>query len=157
MVKANNDAGKDDARLALEILALSEAIYRELKLSIPPEWLASDMTVAQLRVMLFLHEEGPSRMGTIASSLGITISTATGIVENLVRKGLVERNDDPNDRRLVICTLSPRGQGLINRVWTAGQESMAQLITGLSHEELTKAAEVAGFLLDNVRAKGKGD
>lgn len=148
-MKPNKDR-QDSEILVRHILKLAEDIYRAIKPGIPPEWLTSDLTVAQLRVLLILHTEGASRMSTIATSIGIALSTATGIVDNLVKKGLVIRKADPEDRRLVICSLSPEGQETINRLWTLGQFQMEKLLYGLSLEELKKADEVAEILLGNV-------
>jgi DNA-binding MarR family transcriptional regulator len=144
---------QDSQTLVQHILELAEDIYRALRPSVPPEWLTSDLTVAQLRVLLVLYTEGPSRMSSIASSIDIAVSTATGIVDNLVRKGLVTRGADPEDRRLVICSLSTQGQEMIKRLWALGQFQMEKLLQGLSLEQLKKAAEVAEFLLHNVTMK----
>jgi len=152
-MRPNNAPEQGNETLIRHILKLSEDIYRTIKLSVPSEWLTSDMTVAQLRVLLILHADGPSQMSFIASSLGIAVSTATGIVDNLVRKGLVTRGADPEDRRLVICMLSPQGQETINRMWILGQSQMKRLLQGLSVEQLKKASEVAEFLLANVTSK----
>ena len=91
MSTPNNNENQDSKTLVTQILKLSEDIFQAIKLSIPPEWLSSDMTVAQLRVLLLLHTEGPSRMSSIATTLGIAVSTATGIIDNLVKKDLVIR------------------------------------------------------------------
>jgi DNA-binding MarR family transcriptional regulator len=144
---------QDSQALIRHILKLAEDIYRLIKLSVPPEWLTSDLTVAQLRILLVLYTEGPSRMSSIASSIGIAVSTATGIVDNLVKKELLIRSDDPEDRRLVICALSPRGQETINRLWAMSQFQIENLLQGLSLEQLKKAAEVAEFLFHNVKTK----
>jgi DNA-binding MarR family transcriptional regulator len=152
-MKPNKALGQDSETLVRHILNLAEDIYRAVKPSVPPEWLTSDMTVAQLRVLLVLYSEGPSRMSSIASSIGITVSTATGIVDNLVKKGLVIRGTNPEDRRVVICTLSPQGRETINRLWALGQFQIEKLLRGLSLEQLKKAAEVAEFLLGNVTSK----
>jgi DNA-binding MarR family transcriptional regulator len=140
---------QDRQALIQHILKLSEEIYNMLIPSLPREWLESDVTVAQLRVLLVLHTEGPSRMGSIASAIGVALSTATGIVDHLVRKGLVLRDADPQDRRLVICKLSPEGQELANRLWTWGQSQIEQLLESLTEEQLRKAAEVTEFLHSN--------
>jgi DNA-binding MarR family transcriptional regulator len=92
-------------------------------------------------------------MSSIASTIGIAVSTATGIVDNLVKKGLVTRSDDPEDRRLVICTLSPPGHETINRMWTMSQFQIENLLQGLSPEQLKKVDEVAELLLNNVTTK----
>ena len=149
-MKPNNYTEQDGKTLVRHILKLSNDIFLAIKLSIPPEWLAPDMTVAQLRVLLLLHTEGASRMGSIASAIGTTISTTTGTVDILVKKELVVRRDDPEDRRLVICELSQQGREMINLMWASGQQQMEKLLHGLSLEELRKADEVAEILLRNV-------
>jgi DNA-binding MarR family transcriptional regulator len=140
---------QDRQALIQHILKLSEEIYNMLIPSLPREWLESDITVAQLRVLLVLHTEGPSRMSSIASAIGVALSTATGIVDHLVRKDLVLRDADPQDRRLVICKLSPEGQELANRLWTWGQSQIEKLLESLTAEQLQKAAEVTEFLHSN--------
>jgi DNA-binding MarR family transcriptional regulator len=150
----NSLENPDGKTLVKQILKLSEDIFQAIKLGIPAEWLVSDMTVAQLRVLLLLHTGGQSRMSSIAANLDIAVSTATGIIDNLVKKELVTRGDDIEDRRVVICALSPKGQEIINRIWAQGQLQMKKLLHGLSIEQLQKAKEVAEFLLVNVKLQG---
>ena len=153
MLTTNNKRERYIKTLISQILNLSEDIFQTVKLSLPPEWLTSDMTVAQLRVLLLLHTEGQSRMSSIASNLGIAVSTVTGITDNLVKKELVIRQDDPEDRRVVICSLSMKGQKIMNRIWIQGQLQMKKLLNGLSAEQLEKAKEVAEILLLNAKAQ----
>ncbi len=137
------------------ILKLADDIYRVIKFSVPPEWLASNMTVAQLRVLLLIHSEGHIRMSAIAAALGVKEATATGIVNNLVKKEFVTRQEDPEDRRLVICSLSSLGEATMISMWALGQSKMQQMLQGLTTEQLKKAEEVAVFLLANVISKSK--
>jgi len=137
-------------RLVRQILQRAEDIYNMLSPGIPAEWFSSDLTVAQLRVLLVLQSSGASRMSDIASILDVALPTATGIVDKLVKKDLVIREADPQDRRLVICRLSNAGQELINRLWTSGQFQMERLLNGLNEEELEKASEVTEMLFNNL-------
>jgi len=155
MLTPNINRKNDSKNLVKQILYASENIFQVMGITIPPEWLMTDMTVAQLRVLLLLHTEGPSRMSSIAATLGIAVSTATGIIDNLVRKELVIRSADTEDRRVVICGLSPRGQEIINSIWIYGQLQMKKLLNGLSPEQLEKAKEVAEMLLQNAKAQSK--
>lgn len=139
--------------LVRQILKISEDIFNSIPINIPMEWLSSDFTIAQLRVLLVLQVQGASRMGSIASALEIALPTATGIVDNLVKKDLVVRETDPQDRRLVICKLSPEGQNLINRLWRSGRFQMENLLDGLTLQQLEKAADVAQILFNNVSRK----
>ena len=133
-----------------EILDLSEKIFATIPVTIPSEWFSSDATIAQLRILLLLHMQHSARMSSIASELGIALPTATGIVDNLVKKDLVVRETDPGDRRVVICKLSSAGQLFVNKIWVSGQSEMERLLDGLSIEQLEKAAEVADILYQNV-------
>jgi DNA-binding MarR family transcriptional regulator len=133
-----------------QILQRAEDIYNMLSPGIPVEWFSSDLTVAQLRVLLVLQSTGSSRMSDIALTLDVALSTATGIVDKLVKKELVIREADPHDRRLVICRLSPTGQDIMNRLWSSGQFQMERLLDGLNEEELERAAEVAEMLFNNL-------
>jgi len=132
------------------ILKLSEDIYNKLTPGFPAEWLSSDLTVAQLRIMLLLRSEGPLRMGSIASITGTALSTVTGIVDNLIKKDLVLRDVDPNDRRVVLCKLSSEGQKLMDMLWAQGRQQIKKLLRGLNLKELRDAARVAEFLLENI-------
>ncbi len=152
-MKPNEIPKQEDETLVQHVLKLAEDIYRAIGPGLPSEWLTSDVTVAQLRVLLVLYTEGPVQMSSVASSLGIALSTATGIVDNLVRKGLVVRGASPEDRRLVICTLSAQGQETVSRLWALGRFQVKRLLEGLTPEQLRKAAEVAEFLLVNVTSK----
>lgn len=143
---------KEHQILIKQILKIAEEIFQEVKPIIPSEWLTSDVTVAQLRVLLVLYAKGPIRMSFIASYIGIAISTATSIVDNIVKKGLVIRSDDPEDRRLVVCKLSPKGQKLINHLWMLGRGQIEKLLQGLTLEQLKKAGEVAGFILSSAKS-----
>lgn len=146
----NDSPEKKSGTLMDSILDLSDDIFRAVKLSIPPDWLSSDMTLAQLRLLLFLHTEGPCRMSAIATYLGTTMPTITGTVDLLVKKGLAARRDDPSDRRLVIVELSPSGVSMMDEMWALGRAQMKKLLRGLSTEELKKAQEVAEILFRNV-------
>jgi DNA-binding MarR family transcriptional regulator len=152
MVQPNN---QERRKLIKRILKLSEAIFQEVKPIIPSEWLTSDVTVAQLRVLLVLYAKGSSRMSAIASYIGIAISTATSIVDNLVKKRLVVRSNDPEDRRLVICELSREGQILISRLWMLGRVQLERLLQGLDLKQLKKAADVADFILSSASSANK--
>jgi DNA-binding MarR family transcriptional regulator len=145
---------KEKHRLIRRILNQSDKIYRNLNPTFSLEWLSSDITVAQLRVLLALNTAGPSRMTDIATILGVSLPTTSGVIDKMVKKELVIRESDPSDRRLVICRLSDEGQEVINKLWAGGRFQMERLLSGLSIDQMKKAAEVTDFLLDNL---SKGD
>ena len=141
---------KEREALIKSILDLSRDIFNMIIPGFPREWLALDITVMQLRVLLLLYTEGPSRMSTIATSLDTALSTATGIVDNLVKKDLVLRDSDPEDRRVVICKLSDKGTNIAGGLWSWGEHQIKLLLETMNEEQLHVAEGTAKFLKSNM-------
>jgi DNA-binding MarR family transcriptional regulator len=59
-------------------------------------------------VLLALRDQ-PHNVGEVGELLGITKQAAAKLVSSLVEEGLVERREDPHDRRAVILGLTPDG------------------------------------------------
>jgi DNA-binding MarR family transcriptional regulator len=136
-------------RISRHILQMATAIYEMIGPAVPEEWFSSDITVSQLRVLLLLKVK-PLNMSGLAAELGVSLPTASGIMDHLVNKGLVSREADPGDRRVVLCRLSPAGEALTGKLWDFGRIQMEQLLSGLTLAEMEKAAEVAEILQRNV-------
>jgi len=75
-------------------------------------WGDLGLTISQLRVMHRLRD-GRASCGQIAEHLGITASTATALIDRMVRRGLVERGIRESDRRVTDLFLSPPGLRLL--------------------------------------------
>jgi DNA-binding MarR family transcriptional regulator len=70
------------------------------------------LSVAQCYSLDAIGTQGQLTLNELAESLYITPSTASRTIEELVRKGLAERRQDPADRRAVCLTLTPPGRAL---------------------------------------------
>lgn len=67
----------------------------------------ADRSPAQIRALGFLSRQKVQTVGELAELMGVTISTASGLVDKLVDNGLVERSTNPDDRRQVLIRLAP--------------------------------------------------
>ncbi len=117
-------------------LALSERAFRELFPILPREWLSLDLSTPQLKVVLLLLVQGPSRMSVISSALGVSLATGTGVVDRLVERGIVVRQGDPQDRRVVLCRLSPKGEKMLVGLWKLAREHAELMFRSLSTEKI---------------------
>ena len=124
------------AQLIDEVLELERDMYRLLRPIVPKEWLRVDLTMPQLKVLLLLFTDGPARMGVLASALGVSMTTTTGIIDRIVRQGLIVRRSDDKDRRTVVCDLSAKGQDLITRLWELRQVRIRNLLKRMELPEL---------------------
>lgn len=115
---------------------LAEYLNRQLHTGRLDEWEGLDMTIPQIKTLVLLDEVGPLRMGNIASYLGRALSATTTVMDRLVEKGLVDRDSDPKDRRVVICRLTESGEQAIDRFWQIGQERLDGLADRMDDEQL---------------------
>lgn len=99
-------------------------------------WQGLELTMPQARTMFLLHRQGPTRMGVLSEQLGRGLPSATSMVDRLVRKGLVERVQDPSDRRVVACRLTDEGTTAVERFWQISRERRLALADALTDEEL---------------------
>jgi DNA-binding MarR family transcriptional regulator len=56
------------------------------------------------------------RMSEVAERMGTTASTASGVVDGLVQRGLVDRVEDPADRRQVLVRATAAAQEQLEHV-----------------------------------------
>lgn len=142
--------------LVEDTLRLSEKAFRELFPILPKEWLSLDLTTPQLKVVLLLYLNGPARMSVIASSLGVSLATATGVVDRLVERGMLLRESDPNDRRVVLCRLSDKGDQLIAGLWQKAGERVVIMFKALDRRKLQLVKDALEALLEaGEAAKGQ--
>lgn len=139
--------------LTRQILDLSDQIFNILIPGLPEDWLASDVTLVQVRVLLILHSERVKRMSELASAMHTATSTMTGIVDNLVKKNLVIREADTQDRRVVICRLSEKGNELSGGLWRWGQQQVKRMLQTLNNDQLRLAVSTTQFLLENLKGQ----
>ncbi len=69
------------------------------------EGLKHDLTFSQVEVLRFIGPDGRQTMKSIANYLKITPPSATEIISDMETRGLVERQSDKADRRVVFITL----------------------------------------------------
>ncbi len=97
-----------------------------------------------------LSRRGPQRPGEVASELGSTAATLTGLIDGLESDGLVTRSAHPNDRRSVLLSLTPAGTA-------ASQDSQAlqaatALFDGMSRKQVLELLETTKELSTRLRA-----
>ena len=103
-------------------------------------WMELAVTMPQMKVLMLLRGNGAMRVGVLARDLHVSTPTITGIVDRLVRQGMVERGDDPGDRRVVLNVLTPQGEALMERVQRRGDEELQRVVGALSAGEQAEIA-----------------
>ncbi len=105
-----------DSALTRAVVERVRELLHELLRASAPSWLDLKLTLPQLRTLFITAHEKTSSVNQIARHLGIGQPTASHLIDRLARAGLVDRSEDPTDRRRAVVRLSPAGEKLIERL-----------------------------------------
>jgi DNA-binding MarR family transcriptional regulator len=94
-----------------------------------------DMSLTSLSTLSTLEQTGPRRITDLAACEGVAQPSMTALVSTLERSGLVERRADPNDRRVVLVSLSPDGLDYVRTRQQTVVEVFALLIDQLTADQ----------------------
>ena len=113
-----------------------------------PGWLAQDLTLAQVRTLFLIAHDAPLPMGRIAEILGVSVASASGIVDRLERHDLVVRRHRTDDRRVVECVPSEAGRRLIDEMSGRRIEIARRALGVLAPDELAEFHRLVCLIAD---------
>lgn len=94
-----------------------------------------DMSPTDFGVMEVLLHKGPLPVNTIGKKVLLTSGSITTAVDRLEERGLVERRDDPDDRRVRIVALTREGTKRIEAAFRQHQAHLELATSPLTMEE----------------------
>lgn len=96
---------------------------------------ADEVTLAQYRALVVLASRGAQNVAGLAANLEVTPATATRMCDRLVRKGLIRRAHDRDDRRSVRVGLTAKGRVLVDAVSDRRRDAIAELLATIPDDE----------------------
>lgn len=136
-------AGTRRAALLERLVAVQGPLRQRFRATLPPEAKArireaiEQVTAAQAEALLLLREHPQGiTMHQLAEAHAATPSSATQMVDRLVRLGLVERLREEDDRRLVRVRLSKEAEERFREVMAARLRVVESIAMRLSDTEL---------------------
>jgi DNA-binding MarR family transcriptional regulator len=103
------------------------------------------------RVLILLsRSENPMTMSELSAELNVPLSTATRIVDGLVRGDMVERINDPKDRRVVRVGISKSGRELYETGMNYNKQRIAKLLKDFSGDEQAQLLNLMNKLFDSL-------
>ena len=109
----------------------------------------SGISFQQVKVLMTLAgaDESPS-VKQVAEGVGLSLPTVSRAVDGLVKRELVIRTEDPDDRRQRMLTLAASGRELADRIMAARFEGLGQFAASLSDSERERLDEALELLLE---------
>jgi DNA-binding MarR family transcriptional regulator len=131
-----------ELRLWLRLLACSQLIEKRVRTQLRERF---DTTLPRFDLMAQLerHPEG-LKMKELSQRLMVTGGNVTGITDQLVAEGLVERMGVEGDRRAFLVRLTPEGREAFERMAVEHEQWIVQAFEGLSPRELDQLHKLLG-------------
>ncbi len=100
-------------------------------------WHRGSLSIVHLTVLALLEAQGPLSMSALAEALDVSQASATGIVDRMEERGLVHRQREEDDRRVVAIHLAEAGAAVSRDLVARRRERMRRLLSELNDEEVT--------------------
>ena len=104
------------------------------------------ISMTHLHILWVLEHHGDLTMSRLADMLDVSVSNATGLVDRMEERGLVERARVPDDRRVVIVRASAEGARIRDEIETLKQDRMRAILGRLRPDQLSRVLTAIGDL-----------
>lgn len=128
------------ARLLDAVIEGQKQVLRAAHAASTPTWLEVQLTMGQLKA-LFALSCGALSVSEVGEALGTGRAAASLLVDRLVQLGLVERSEDPVDRRRTIVRLTPEAERSLSQLREGGRERLREWLDRLSDDDLAALAK----------------
>lgn len=118
--------------------------YGTLQRLMEPYFTQFELTPPQFQVLCIAirFKDDPPTQRQLARELYVSFPNVTVLLKRLERKGLIERNGNPADRREKHVCVSARGKQLLQRIWQVHQQQMDLVMKGLTPAERKEMARL---------------
>jgi DNA-binding MarR family transcriptional regulator len=120
-------------RIWLRLLTCTQLIEREVRSRLRHDY-ATTLPRFDLMAQLERHAEG-LKMNALSELLMVTGGNVTAIVDQLEKEGLVERLDEPADRRAFRIRLTRAGERTFGEMARAHEGWVVEMLSGLTRKE----------------------
>lgn len=145
-------------KIIQELNELGQALSRTIDQIARGVWIDLNLTIGQLKSLIFIDFEGSTCVKDLARALKMAPPNATKLVDSLVKEGLVSREENPDDRRLLLLKTTSKGKTLIANLRESAIKQMSDLLTQFSLDELRSLAKgLSPFIKLAGSQKGKTD
>jgi DNA-binding MarR family transcriptional regulator len=98
----------------------------------------SGISMTHLHILWLLEHHGDLTMGRLADLVDVSLSNASGLIDRMEERGLVERVRVPDDRRVVLVRCSPEGARMRDEIEAIKQDQMRSILGNLDVDQLTR-------------------
>jgi len=136
-------------------MGLLDNLMRSAEAHEPHPWLHLKLTREQLRIMFLLFFQGRSSPGEVAECFGVPRANVTSTIDRLVRKGLVSRQGNLDDRRRYVLSLTEEGTSQVQRLRAIGAAKIKGVLERMTDSALVSLRTGLESLIEAFNAGGE--
>lgn len=118
-----------------------------------------DISGNDMHILEAIGVKEPRNMSSVAGTLSVTVGTLTIAINNLVKKGYVSRMRSEEDRRVVLLSLTAKGEKAYYHHQKFHNDMIKAIVEDLDEKEigsLTRAMNKLQNFFEDIKAKNKG-
>lgn len=102
----------------------------------------SGLNITEFSVLEVLYHKGQQTIQQIGSSILVSSSSMTYVIDKLEQRGLIKRSPCPSDRRVIHVTLTESGTELMEQIMPVHHEMVDSMFESLTQDEAEELAEL---------------
>ena len=101
---------QSDLEIIIQFPKITHVFMRKMLHGFQSSQIGMTLNRTQGRTLLFLYDRGKTTMTSLHKAIGLEKGSLTSVIDQLIKKELVERKRDQADRRKVIIALTALGR-----------------------------------------------
>jgi DNA-binding MarR family transcriptional regulator len=139
----------------IQLVELLYQINRKIWKLLSPLFRKAQLSITELLVLGIMNRKKTSRVLQLATVIGVSPSTLTGILDRLVLQGFLERSQDPHDRRSVCMTATQKLETFV-RNWTAPMDkTLRARLAPMAESRKKRLTADLQLLLESLEGEGE--
>lgn len=119
-----------------------------------------DITPPQFDALLALRDSPDMTMGELCQKMYLACSTATDLIDRMERNGLISREKDATDRRVIRLKMRERGYQIIEEVMIARKRYVQSILDQIDMEEkenlIRALTRLHGLMMEEIKPGTRG-
>jgi DNA-binding MarR family transcriptional regulator len=152
MTTIGREGATDRSDLTDQIIAEFATFFRELRCMGSDRMRRGGVSSAHFHLLAMLDRHGEMAMSRVAEALDVSLSNASGLIDRLEERGLVERIRVPDDRRIVLVRLTDSGRKTLGEAEVLKEELVGRVLRRLDPVQLDRVNAALSDLKEAVRA-----
>jgi DNA-binding MarR family transcriptional regulator len=137
---------EDSAQMcAQEVLEVIPLVMRTIRTQMRQSTM-KNLSVPQFRTLSYIHRHPDTSLTEVAEYLGSTAPSASALVEGVVARNLVTRQDSQLDRRRITLNLTDEGRLILDAAHEETQAFLAEILAKLSAQERERVIQAMNAL-----------